>query len=285
MASLLAVTNASAKTYTAAQSGKFTDEKIWQPAYPGNSIQKGDTIIISSHVVLNTPLTISGVAAIQKGASLQGNKDVALNESGKIFNLGNTVVRRLQNQGQLDNQMVFETMFEMQNSGIIHNNSTTVAGTSMVNENGVLAGNKGSYFTNSMFISSPGSIHENGIKVFEAAYTNPMAEIDEAIYCNALISAMPTGKNSVRIEIQNAHAYRFTKVVLERSDDGNVFRPFAEINFNDSHSKIEDFKASANNYYRAVAFDASGKKYRLPETFVKNSAADETLSMASRISF
>ncbi len=223
LCALLAAKNSEAKTYTAAQHGKFTDEKIWFPSYPGNNIDANDSIIITSQVVLNTPLSIAGVFTVEKGASFQGNKDVAISQTGKLVNKGNTVVRRLLNEGQLDNQLVFETMLEIENRGAINTSSATVAGTSLLNQNGILSGTKGSYFSNSTIISSPASVYEKGVKVFEASYTNPMAEIDEALYCNSTLNAFASGKQSVRIEIAHSGKEKFSSIILEKSTDGKYF--------------------------------------------------------------
>jgi len=286
LCALLAAKGAEAKTYIASQHGKFTDEKIWTPSYPGNNIDANDSIIISSQVVLNTPLSIAGVFTIEKGASFQGNKDVAISVTGKLVNKGNTVVRRLLNEGQLDNQLVFETMLEVENHGTINTKSATVAGTSLLNQNGVLGGVKGSYFSNSTIISSPSSIYEKGVKVFEAVYTNPMAEIDEALYCNSTLNAFASGKQSVRIEIAHLGKEKFTSIILEKSTDGKIFQPIAEIELKNNKYSIEDMQVnSENTFYRAFAYDTDGIKYRFPETFVKNIAEGETLSMASRISY
>lgn len=283
---LLAAKSTEAKTYTASQHGKFTDEKIWFPSYPGNNIDAKDSIIISSQVVLNTPLTIAGLFTIEKGASFQGNKDVAISLTGKLVNKGNTVVRRLLNEGILDNQLVFETMLEVENRGTINTKSATVAGTSLLNQDGVLSGAKGSYFSNSTIISSPSSIYEKGVKVFEAAYTNPMAEIDEALYCNSTLNAIPSGKKSVRIEIAHLGKEKFSSIILEKSTDGKYFQPIAEIELKNNKYAIEDMQVnSEQTFYRAFAYDTDGVKYRFPETFVKNITDGETLSMASRISY
>jgi hypothetical protein len=282
----LVAKNAEATTYIASQHGKFTDEKIWHPNYPGSNIAANDSVIISAQVVLNTALSIAGVLTIEKGASFQGNKDVAINQSGKLVNKGNTVVRRLLNEGRLDNQLVFETMLEVENHGTINTSSATIAGTSLLNQNGVLSGTQGSYFSNSTIISSPASIYEKGVKVFEASYTNPMAEIDEALFCSSTLNAFALGKQSVRIEINHLGKEKFSSIVLEKSTDGKYFQPIAEIELKNNKYSIEDMQVNSDQtFYRAFAYDADGRKYRFPETFVKNITEGETLSMASRISY
>lgn len=282
---LAAANPAEAKTYTAIQSGKYTDINIWQPEYPGITIKESDSIIITSQIVLNTAITIDGLVTVEKGASLQGNKDLQIGKEGKLINKGNTVVRRLSNEGQLDNQLVFETMLEVENKGIINNMSATVAGTSLLNQEGILGGNKGSYFSNSSIISEPGSIYGKDVKLYQAAYTNPMAEIDEAIFCQATLNAVAIDRDKIQIEIVNRGQQQFTSVILEKSTDGVYFTPITEAAFHNNKYTIDDMRVtSAHTHYRAFAYDVEGKKYRMPETIVKISIPDETLSMANRIS-
>ena len=285
MASLL-FGSVQAATYKTVIHGKFSDEKIWEPSYPGNVIKAGDSIIISSQVVLNTPIAIEGVLLIEKGAGLQGNKELAVSKSGVLNNKGNTVVKRLYNAGKINNELMLEAMLEVENSGIIHNTSTTFAGSTLLNRGGVLEGNKGSYFSNNSVIASPNSVYGKDIQVLQATFTNPIAQIDEVIYCNASLSVFAGSSDKVLVEATGASLQNLQSVVLEKSIDGKTFYRVAEQKTTNTTVLLEDRIAMENTlWYRLSGFDADGKKYAFPEAMVKISDKSETLSMLNRIDY
>lgn len=278
--------SAYATTYKTISHGKFSDENIWQPTYPGNILKAGDSVVINSQVVLNIPIAVEGTLFIEKGAALQGNKEIRVAKSGLLENKGNTVVKRLSNEGKINNELILEAMMEVDNSGVINNTATTFAGSTLLNKGGVLDGNKGSYFSNNTVIASPNSVYGKDINVFQASFTNPAAQIDESIYCNASLNVVAGGSDKVLVEITSASLKNMETVILEKSIDGKIFYKVAEAKAENSTLLLEDRIAMENTlWYRISAYDLSGKQYQFPEALVKISDKSETLSMLNRISY
>jgi hypothetical protein len=278
--------NANATTYKTTSHGKFTDERIWQPSYPGSTVKAGDSIIISSQVVLNVPVAVEGFFLIEKGAALQGNKELAIAKGGYLTNKGNTVVKRLSNDGQINNELVLEAMLEVENTGIMNNTSATFAGSTLLNRGGILDGNKGSYFSNNSVIASPNSIYGKDIKVFQASFTNPVAQIDEVIYCDASLNVYAGSSDKMLVEVTGNALKNLQSIVLEKSIDGKYFYKVAQQKAESNTLLLEDRIAMENiMWYRLSGYDANGKQYAFPEAMVKISDKNETLSMLNRIEY
>jgi hypothetical protein len=278
--------NAIAATYKAIENGKFSDAKIWQPSFPGNYIKTGDSIIITSQVILNMPLAVEGVMIIEKGAALQGNKDISVAKTGVLNNKGNTVVNRLSNAGVVKNELVLETIFDIENSGIMNNSSTTLAGSSLVNEGGILDGNKGSYFSNDMVVASPNSVYGRDIQILQAAFATPVVQIDEVIFCDARLNIVNGNSSRILVELSSSVLGDLQTVSLEKSVDGRNYFRVAEKNGVNNTLILEDPSATENTlWYRIQGYDAHGKKYYFPETLVKIPNNNETLSMMYRTKY
>lgn len=276
--------NTSATIYKATLHGKFTDEKIWYPSYPGNIVRVGDSIIISSQVVLNVPVAVEGYMLIEKGAALQGNKELAVARGGYLTNKGNTVVKRLSNNGQINNELLLEAMLEVENAGIMNNTSATFAGSTLLNRGGMLEGKEGSYFSNNTVIASPNSIYGKNIKVFQASFTNPVAQIDEVIFCDATINVFAGSRDKMIIELTGSSLKKLDMVVLEKSIDGKHFYKVAQQKAEGTAVLLEDRLAMESMmWYKLSGYDESGTEYSLPEAMVKISNNHETLSMVNRI--
>lgn len=283
--SYLCFNHANAATFKTTAYGKFSDEKVWEPTYPGNMVKEGDSIIISSQIILNVPITIQGVLVIEKGAGLQGNKDILVTKSGSLSNKGNTVVKRLLNEGKINNELVLETMMEMENTGWVHNSSVTLSGSNLLNRGGVLDGKNGNYFSNNSVIASPNSIYGKNIKILQStSFSNPINEIDESVYCNASMNVFAGEGNKVFVEITSSRLKELTSVSLEKSLDGKIFYKIDEQKAGDNTLVIQDNVANEDAlWYRFSGYDEQGKKYAFPEALIKISNKNETLSMLDRI--
>ena len=160
------ITNiANAKTYTVS-SGKWTDKKIWNNEYPGTTIKADDVVIITGQVTMNEGIVVEGTVTVEKGACMIGMKDLVILKSGKFINNGNTVMKRIVNEGSIDNNLIMEAMMDIDNKGNIGNNNNMVAGNNFENFGGKAAGNSGAYFIENSVYTSPASSFGKDIKVF-----------------------------------------------------------------------------------------------------------------------
>lgn len=271
-----------ARTFTAVQSGKWTDPKLWQPYYPGSVISAEDSVIVNSNVTLNTGLIIHGDLKITKGSTLQGNKDVLVEKSGSLSNQGNTVFGRLTNEGKVDNDLILETMQDFRNNGIINNSNTTVAGTHLLNESGTATGNGGSYFANGTVVSQPNATFGKKVEVFEApAQTFRPTDLDESFFANLYIDIYQLGGKELALSIPNLKDENILAVVYERSLDGKNFEYLFSSNSNKIHTTENYYTLSKTMFYRATLITKAGKQIVLPTTAIRNDNMDgETLSFA-----
>ena len=160
---------ASATTYTAINSGKWSDAATWENGTPGNVINADDVVIIKNHITMNTDVAVNGTLTIEKGVSVMSNKSLHIATGGKLVNNGNLTVKRILNEGTISNNAMIESMNDLENKGAINNDQNMMAGTNLLNFGGNMTGNKGTYFANGNVISSTDAKFGNSVKI----YSNP----------------------------------------------------------------------------------------------------------------
>ena len=161
--------SASAKTYVAINSGKWSDIATWENGAPGNEIKADDEVIVKNHITMNQDVAVKGKLTIEKGNTIMSNKSLFVAPTGKVVNNGNLTVKRIVNEGSIANNSMMESMQELENKGTIANNQNMVAGTNILNFGGSIEGNKGTYFANGTVVSSNGAKFGNDVKI----YANP----------------------------------------------------------------------------------------------------------------
>jgi hypothetical protein len=175
LAILFFATTSFSKTYIAVNSGKWSDAATWANDAPGNTISADDEVIVKNHITMNTDVSVSGTLTIEKGMTMVSNKTLVITTEGKLVNNGNITLKRVVNEGTINNNAMMESMNEMENKGALINNSNMVAGTNLLNFGGNVTGSKGTYFANGTVVSSSNAKYGNDIKI----YSNP-SEVAQA---------------------------------------------------------------------------------------------------------
>lgn len=182
IATIFALT-ATAKTFVANGNGRWTDASIWNEV-PGATIQAGDEVIIKGNVVMNVAVTVEGLLVIDNNATITGSKDLTIAKSGQFENNGSMITKRIVNNGVILNNKVMETVFNIENSGSIINNSAVLAGQNLVNNSGNIAGTNGSYIVNKEVKTQYGEFGNNikvlvgGNETASAAGTQPTSSAE-----------------------------------------------------------------------------------------------------------
>jgi hypothetical protein len=166
---VLTINFASAKTFVAVNSGKWSDAATWENGAPGNEIAADDEVIVKNHITMNVDVAVKGTLTITKGISMMSNKSLFISTGGKVVNNGNLTVKRIVNEGTIDNNAMMESMNDLENKGQINNNQNMVTGTNILNFGGSVAGKKGTYFANGTVVASADSKFGDNIHI----YSNP----------------------------------------------------------------------------------------------------------------
>jgi len=261
---------ANAKTYTVG-SGKWSDASVWGGQYIGSTIGAGDVVIITGQMTMNTSIVVEGTLQVEKGAGMVGMKDLVVAKNGTFVNNGNTVMKRIVNEGTINNNLIMEAMMDIDNKGAIANNNNMVAGNNLNNFGGNAAGNGGVYFVNNNVSASASSKFGSDVKVFYgSAIENGTASIGAALNLNATVKM-----NAVELSVSNPSKVDVSLFSIEKSTDGVNFT-LVEMVSNISKSEVAmtytDNNASNNlTYYRVKAINANGVETVLPVATVKAS--------------
>ncbi len=165
IATLAIFTAANAKTYVVG-SGKWSDASVWGGQYIGSVIKADDVVIITGNITMNTSIVVEGTLQVEKGAGMIGMKDLVVAKTGKFVNFGNTVMKRIINEGTISNNLSLEAVMDIDNKGTIDNNNQVVTGNNFNNFGGNAAGANGIYFINNVMNASPASQFGSSTKVF-----------------------------------------------------------------------------------------------------------------------
>jgi hypothetical protein len=262
LALTLAAEFVDAKTYTLG-SGKWTDAKIWNNDYPGATIKSDDVVVITGQVTVNTGIVVEGTLTVEKGAFMVGMQDLVISKSGKFVNNGNTVMHRIINEGTIDNNLVMESMNDMDNKGLIENNNNVVAGNNFDNYGGNAKGNGGAYYVNNNVHTSPASNFGVQVKVF---YGNEIETAKETSKATSLfLNASLTASNGVVLNISNPEKLDIVSYRIEKSHDGSNYILLGTVSDNNGGTNFTDNKiGSSITYYRVKAMNANGEEIVLP---------------------
>ena len=167
---LTIATFANAKTYTLT-SGKWNDAKTWNNQFPGTTIKAGDMVVITGEVVLTSPIIIEGTLIVEKGAYLVGMQTLVVAETGTFINNGNTVMKSVVNEGEINNNMLLEAKGDADNTGTIENNNLISAGHNFNNLRGNAGGKGGLYVADNNIHSAPEAKFGGNVKFLEGNET------------------------------------------------------------------------------------------------------------------
>ncbi len=220
---LLTASVVSAKTFTIVNSGKWSDASIWQDGSVSNQIEEGDVVLVKSHIMINVDLIVKGTLIVDKGFSMMSNKSIFIAKSGKFINDGNVSVKRLFNEGIINNNAMLESMLDIENKGILDNNVNMVAGSNLLNFGGNVKGRNGTYFANSSVVSSPSATFSKDINVF---YGN---EIASTTTSSSMKLETEVVKNNIMLTVSNPNKETANNFSIERSFDGKNFETISEV--------------------------------------------------------
>ena len=266
LAAVLFSSSSFAKTFTIINSGKWADASIWENGVPGDEIQATDVVIIKNHVVISSDIAIQGTMIVEKGNTLISNKSIAVGKSGHLVNSGNINVKRLMNEGEIQNYASLESMMEIQNSGSFTNNVNVLSGTNLLNYGGALNGENGTYFANQGVISSPESTISKTVKVFvggadELAQTATSTDFSIETFSR---------ENAVTLSINNNKQKTLSNIIIERSFDGVNYEQIASMpnTLNEAVTLYQDKNINHSTVYYKVQIETNGAIVALPLTTV-----------------
>ncbi len=268
-AALMIIAGANAKTYTIG-SGKWSDVTVWNGQYIGNTIGANDVVIVTGQLTLTTNIVVEGTLQVEKGAGLVGMQELVVARNGKFVNNGNTVAKRIINEGQISNNLIMEAIYDIDNKGAIDNNNNMVAGNNFYNFGGNAAGNGGAYFVNNNISNSPSAKFGNDVRVF---YGNAVENSAKATLATALNLNATLNTNAVVLSVSNPGKVDVVMFSIEKSTDGQNFT-LVEMVSNVSKSEVAMTYTDTNvnnnlTYYRVKAITSNGTETMLPVATVK----------------
>ena len=218
IAAIIIFSTVNAKTYTVG-SGKWSDASVWGGQYIGSVIKADDVVIVTGQMTMNTSIVVEGTLTVEKGAGMIGMKDLVVARTGKFVNNGNTVMKRIVNEGSISNNLIMEAMMDIDNKGAIENNNNMVAGNNFDNFGGNAAGKGGAYFVNNNVSASASAKFGSDVKVFYgSAIENSNATSVAALNLNATVKA-----NTVVLSVANPSKMDISLFSIEKSNDGKNF--------------------------------------------------------------
>ena len=154
-----------AKTYTIG-SGNWPDSLLWGGEYIGSTIKAGDIVVITGHITLTTPLFVEGTIQVEGGGALEGMQDITILNGGVFENKGNTVVRRVINEGVLINNLMLQAMTGIENKCAMVNYNTLISGINVECRGGDVFGGDGKPVITYTLVSSDETDFEIAVAVF-----------------------------------------------------------------------------------------------------------------------
>ena len=266
-AAILIFVAANAKTYTIG-SGKWSDASVWGGKYIGNTVKADDVVIITGQMTVNTSIVVEGTLQVEKGAGMVGMNDLVVTKGGKFVNNGNTVVKRIFNEGSISNNMIMEAIVDITNKSAIENNNNMVAGNNFDNFGGSASGKGGAYFVNNNISASASAKFGSDVKVFYgSAIENGTSSTSSTFNLDA-----KAGINEVTLSVANPSKMDVSLFSIEKSIDGKNFTlvEMVQGSKNDVAMTYTDTKVNNNlTYYRVKAINAQGEETVLPVATVK----------------
>ncbi len=267
-AALIIFAAANAKTYTVS-SGKWSDAAVWGGQYIGSTIGADDVVIITGQMTMNTSIVVEGKLQVEKGAGMVGMKDLVVAKNGTFVNNGNTVMKRIVNEGTINNNLIMEAMMDIDNKGSIANNNNMVAGNNFSNFGGNAAGNGGAYFVNNNISAS--AKFGADVKVFYGnAIENGTTSTTSTLNLDATLN---TG--AVVLSVSNPSKIDVSLFSIEKSNDGTNFTLVDMVSTTNKSGVAMTYTDNHINnnltYYRVKAINANGSETVLPVATIKAS--------------
>ena len=228
---------------------------------------------------MNTNVLVEGMLTVEKGAFMVGMKDLVISKSGRFLNNGNTVMNRIINEGLISNNLVMESVSDVDNKGLIENNNNLVTGNNFENFGGNAKGNSGAYYVNNSVFTSPASNFGVQVKVF---YGNEIEKSNQTAKApSLLLNASFAANNTVVLNVSNPQKLSIVSYRIEKSTDGNNFTLLGTVSDNNSTMSYIDNKiGSSLTYYRVKALSTNGEEIVLPIATAKAPAPAKTYSYA-----
>lgn len=271
--------SAEAATYTALSTGKFNDEAVWQPEYPGNVVEEGDTMIIKSNLDMNVDVIVKGAMIVDNDGKLTGNKYLIVLDNGLMMNKGITIVEGLTNRGIVYNKHILETNADMINTGKLLNNESMVIGNIMDNT-GTVTGNGGHLVANSQLVNAEGGAILGNIDICSSNFMNVGgARLDSTniSFCgnrifNDVYLTANFKKDHIVLSLLNSENKQYKNYQIEKSQDGENYELVASIEGTENTQEPgEAFRYLADNsaggekvYYRMKITQNDGSEKILP---------------------
>ncbi len=270
----LAIANSClAKVYVASSAGKWNNPLIWEGEQPSKSISNEDVVIIKNHVVIGEDINIDGILVIEKSSSFISSRSIAVASNGQLINNGNLSVRRMINEGKIENYGSFETMSELQNNGNINNTQNVVAGSSILNQSGRLEGDNGTYFANTSVITSKDATYSENVNIYYGG------ELPTNTTTKDFNVEIETLDNNITLTVQNISNKKVMRYEVTKSTDGENF-----VNVVANQNPKNDLLIIYDNdiqqsivHYKVAAITATNEKINIPTTSV--SLGNSTFSM------
>ena len=222
LAALFIVNFSFGKTYIAINSGKWSEVSTWENGAPGNTISADDEVIIKNHITMNTDVAVSGTLTLEKGTSMMSNKTLVITNVGKLVNNGNLTVKRIVNEGTINNNSMIESMNDIENKGTVNNNSNIMAGTNILNFGGNVAGNQGTYFANGSVISSTDAKFGNNVKIYSSPSQTASTESNMSLDAQAI-------NGNVMLTVNNPNGESVKKFTIEKSYNGTTYEVVTDV--------------------------------------------------------
>lgn len=273
---------AKAETYSVDKSGKFTDEDIWSPSYPGHMVSASDTIVISKHVKLNKDVILNGALIVNNNASLTGNSNLIVNKGGQLINSGITIAKTFTNKGQVYNNLILEATQDFLNTGDFKNNESVVVGNTLDNT-GLIAGKGGQFVANHKLINSLDGRIEGTVDICSGNFQNVQGGSIDSVnitFCGNVLFEHLTltaqlEEEQVNLKLINSDEKQFDKWRLARSFDGEDYEVVKksedtkEINdggaFKFSRQlDVSDKKEVTSVFYKMTLIDKYGIEKEVP---------------------
>jgi hypothetical protein len=269
---------AKAATFITKNHGKYSDESNWKSQYPGNYIKNGDTVYINSHITLNGDIVVKGILVVNERFSMTGENNLVILDDGMLINKGITLVKAINNKGNLINWNILETSADFINTGKLENHQSIVIG-NMLDNTGNISGNMGNLIVNKRLVNTfPGKITGN-IDICSNDFSNvgggaidsmSVSFCGNRIFSSMFLTARITSEN-IQLNLKNAAISKYKECQIEKSTDGQNYTTIAWLMTNDIKENngiltYHDKSSISSNtlYYRMKLIGHDGTESFIP---------------------
>lgn len=269
LAAIITVNFSFGKTFTTINSGKWSDASTWDNGTPGALVAANDEVIVKNHITMNVDVAVKGTLTIGKGISVMSNKTLIIATEGKLVNNGNLTVKRIVNEGTINNNSMIESMNDIENEGSVNNNSNMMVGTNLLNFGGNVAGIEGTYFANGTVLASLDAKFGKNIKI----YANP--DQNNSTASTMSLEAEQISGNVI-LTVNNPNNEPVNEFTIEKSYNGKTFERVTDVTA--SNSTIAMVYQDKNIAQETVSYKVkvNGTDY-LPQATVRVALASASI--------